>query len=123
MPQAFGGGRGGPPRRGDRREHLIERAILAIEQQIVLAVEIVIEVGGRQVGGVGNVAHARLGEAAIAKQPGGGAQNRVPLAIAAAGPWAWRRRQVNGCSIFEPRFIMRRASHSWQAWCVAPGSS
>ena len=71
--------------RGHGREHLIEGAILAVEQQIVLAVEIVIEVGGRQVGGVGNVAHPGVGEAAIAKQPGGGAQNRVAR-------WRSRRR-------------------------------
>ena len=66
-------------------EHAIERAVLAIEQQVVLAVEVVIEVRGRKIGGVGNVAHAGVGESAIAKQLGRGAQDGVALAVAAAG--------------------------------------
>ena len=75
----------GPARRCDGREHAIERAVLAVEQQVVLAVEVVVEVRGRQVRGVRDVAHAGVGEAALAKQAGRGAQDRVPLAVAAAG--------------------------------------
>ena len=90
--QAFGGRRRRAARRGHGLEHAIERAILAIEQQIVLAVEVVIQVRGRQIRGVRDVAHAGVGEAALAKQPRRGAQNGVALAVAAARA---RRGQVD----------------------------
>ena len=52
----------------------------------MLAVEVVIQVGGGQLSGSGDVAHPGVGEPAFTKQPGGGAQDRVALPIAAAGP-------------------------------------
>ena len=94
-----------PARRGHGVEHAIERAVLAVEQQIVLAVEVVIQVRGRQVRRLGDVAHAGVGEAALAEQLRRGAEDGVALAVAAARARR-RRADVNGCSIFEPRFII-----------------
>ena len=80
-PQAFGRGRRLTPGGRHRVEHPIDRPVLTIEQQVVLAVEVVIEVGGRQVGGVGDVAHSGIGEAALAEQPGSRAQDGVALPV------------------------------------------
>jgi hypothetical protein len=56
-------------------EQPIERAVLAEEEQFVLAVEVMIEVAGRQVGGRGDVAHAGGGEPVRPEHPGGGAED------------------------------------------------
>ena len=55
------------PRRGQRVEQPIRGAVLAEEQELVLAGEIVIQVAEREVGGGGDVAHAGGGEAAGAE--------------------------------------------------------
>ena len=52
---------------GQRLEQAIERSILAEEQDLVLAAEVVVEVTGRQVGGDGDVPHAGGREAARPK--------------------------------------------------------
>jgi K+-sensing histidine kinase KdpD len=65
------------------REETIERAILTEEEQFFLAAKVVIEVGGGEVGGDGDVAHAGAGEAAFAKNARGGTQD---LEAAAVGP-------------------------------------
>ena len=56
-----------------------------IEQQIVLAVEVVIKVRGREIRRVGNVRIPVVGESTIPEQLGRGAEYDVPLAVAAAG--------------------------------------
>ena len=56
-----------PARGGERLEEPIGRAVLAEEQQLVLAAEIVVEVAGREVGGDSDSAHAGGGEAARPK--------------------------------------------------------
>ena len=84
-------------RRGDGVEHAIERAVLAVEEHLVLAVEVVVEVRRRQVGGDGDVAHAGVGEAALAKEAGGRAQDGVALARRAAG--ARRRPALNRTAV------------------------
>ena len=63
------------PRLRERVEQLVERAILAEEEELVLAAEVVIEVGGREVGGDGDVAHAGRGEAVRAEGARGGSQD------------------------------------------------
>jgi len=63
-------------RHRDRAEQALQRAILAEEQQFVLAAEIMIEIAGRQVGGHRDVAHPGRGKAAVAEHAGGGAQDR-----------------------------------------------
>ena len=60
---------------GERVEQTVQRSILAEEQQLFLAAEVVIEVAGRQVRGDGNVPHARGAEAPSAKDGGRGAHD------------------------------------------------
>ena len=57
----------GALRRGERGEHPIERAILAEEEHLVLAAEVVVQVAGREIRGDGDVAHPGGGEAARAE--------------------------------------------------------
>ena len=56
-------------RQRQRLEQAIERAVLAEEQDLVLAAEVVVEVARRQVGGDGDLAHAGGGEAPGAEHP------------------------------------------------------
>ena len=68
--------------RGHQRlEQPLDRAILAEEQQFVLAAEVVIQVAGRQVGGDCDVAHPGGGEAAGAEDAGRGADDRDPPGV------------------------------------------
>ena len=65
-------GRQRPPilaRGGQRAEEPISRTVLAEEQELVLAAEIVIEVAWGEIRGDGDVAHAGGGEAARPKHP------------------------------------------------------
>ena len=64
------------PRGAERLEQAVERPILTEEEELVLALEIVIEVRGRQVGGDRDVAHAGRAVAARAEHARGGAQDR-----------------------------------------------
>jgi hypothetical protein len=68
-------------RGGQRREQPIRGAVLAEEEELVLAAEIVLQVAERKVGGRGDVAHAGGGEAAGAKDPRPGADDRHPAGI------------------------------------------
>ena len=52
------------PRCAERQQQPVQRAILAEEQDLVLAAEVVVQVARRQVGGEGDLAHAGGGEAA-----------------------------------------------------------
>ncbi len=71
---------------GERGEQPVERAVLAEVQNLVLAPEVVVQVPGREVGGLGDVAHAGVGESAGAEDPRGGPEDRdAPLVGAAAG--------------------------------------
>jgi hypothetical protein len=67
----------------ERQQEPIERSILAEEEDLVLAAEVVIEVARRQVGGHGNFAHAGGGEAARAEDVAGRAHDAQPPAIGA----------------------------------------
>ena len=69
-----------------RVEHPIQRAVLAVIEEVVLAVEVVIEVGGREPGGVGDVVHAGIGEAALAEEARRGPKDLVALAVAPPRP-------------------------------------
>jgi hypothetical protein len=60
---------------GQRGEQPVERAILAEEEDFVLAAEVVIQVRGREIGGDGDVAHPRGSEAAVAEDLRRGAQD------------------------------------------------
>ena len=70
--QPAGERRATAPRPRERREHPVERLVLAEEQQFVLAAEVVIEIARRQIGGRRDVAHAGGGEAARAEHLRGG---------------------------------------------------
>jgi hypothetical protein len=63
------------PRLGQRLEQAIERSVLAEEENLVLAAEIVVEIAGREIGGDGDLAHPGGGEAAGAEDAGGGAHD------------------------------------------------
>ena len=56
------------PRAAERGQELVERAVLAEVEELVLAAEVVIEVAGREVRRVGDLAHAGGGEAARAEE-------------------------------------------------------
>ena len=62
-------------RRRERVEQTIERAVLTEKEDFVLAAEVVIEVGRRQVGRNRDVPHPGGREAATAEDLGGGAQD------------------------------------------------
>jgi len=55
------------PGRGEREQQPIRGAVLAEEEQFVLAAEVVIQVAGRQIGGNPDVPHACRREAVLAK--------------------------------------------------------
>ena len=63
------------PRDGQRLEHAVQRPVLAEEEQLLLAAEVVVQVSGRQVGGDRDVAHAGGGEATVAEHPRRGAHD------------------------------------------------
>jgi hypothetical protein len=63
------------PRRGERGEQPVERSVLAEEQQLVLAAEVVVQVAGREVGGDRDVAHPGGREPARAEHARGGAHD------------------------------------------------
>jgi hypothetical protein len=60
---------------GERAEQLVGRAVLAEEEQLVFAAEVVIQIARRQVRRGGDVAHTGGGEAAIAEDAGRGGEN------------------------------------------------
>ena len=72
-----------PPSGRQRVEQPIHRAVLAEEQQLVLATEVVIQVAGGEICGHGDVAHAGGGEPARAKHAGGGAHDLHAPAVGA----------------------------------------
>jgi K+-sensing histidine kinase KdpD len=61
----------------------IQCPVLAEEEELLLAAEVVVEVGRREVGGDRDFAHARGGEPALAEDTGGRAQDLEPPAIRA----------------------------------------
>lgn len=78
------GERGTAAARGRQRgEQPVQRAILAEEENLVLAAEIVIQVARREVGGDGDVAHAGRGKPARAEHVGGGFQDADAAGIGA----------------------------------------
>jgi hypothetical protein len=94
--------RAGRARGGQRVEKAVQGAVLAEEEQLFLAAEVVIQVAGRQVSGDGDVAHAGGAEAAGAKHGGGGAHD---VDAARLGAFRTAVRKLNHCSIVaEPRF-------------------
>ena len=92
--------------RGDQGvEQAVQRAVLAEEQQLLLAAEVVIQVARRQVGGDGDVAHAGGVEAAGAKHSGGGAHD---VDAARLGAFRTAVRKVNhGSIVAEPVDVAR----------------
>jgi hypothetical protein len=88
--------RAGPPRGGQGVEQAVERAVLAEEEQLLLAAEVVIQVARREIGSDGDVAHAGGAEAAGAKDGGGGAHD---VDAARLGAFRTTVRKVNHRSI------------------------
>jgi hypothetical protein len=77
-------------------EQTIQRPVLAEEEQLLLAAEVVIQVPGRQVGGDRDVAHAGGAEAAGAKDRCRGAHD---VDAARLGAFRTAVRKVNHGSI------------------------
>ena len=78
-------------------QHEIERAILAEVEDLVLAGEVVVEVGRGQVGRFRDVAHPALGEPAVAEDTRRGAEDAHTPSVATPGAagrsrTAWHRR-------------------------------
>jgi hypothetical protein len=71
-------------RRGQRREQAIQRPMLAEVEEFVLALEVVVEIAGREVGSDGDVAHAGGGIAEIAEDARRGAENVDTPGVGAA---------------------------------------
>jgi hypothetical protein len=71
------------PRLGQRLEQAIERSVLAEEENLVLAAEIVVEIAGREIGGDGDLAHPGGGEAAGAEDARGSAHDLDPPVVGA----------------------------------------
>jgi hypothetical protein len=88
-----------PPRRSERGVQAVQRLVLTEVEELVLAAEVVIEVAGREVGGDGDVAHARRGEAALAEDARGGFQD---LHAPGVGPARTTVRKLNHRSILAP---------------------
>jgi hypothetical protein len=85
---------------GEGVEQAVQRAVLAEEEQLFFAAEVVIQVARRQVGGDGDVAHAGGVEAAGAKHGGGGAHD---VDAARLGAFRTAVRKVNhGSIVAEP---------------------
>jgi hypothetical protein len=93
QPRPEGGAAG--PRRAQREQQPVQRAILAEEQDLVLAAEVVVQVARGQVGGEGDLAHAGGGEAADPEDARRGAQDVQAAGVGApagAGGAAARTR-------------------------------
>ena len=73
-----------PARGGERAEQPIERAILAEEEDFVLAAEIVVEIARREVGGHGDVAHPGCREPTRAEDLRGRLENTEPAGLRAS---------------------------------------
>ena len=67
-----------------RRQQAIQRPILAEEEDLVLAREVVVEVSGRQVGRDRNIAHPCGGESPRPEDVSGGAEDLDAATIGAA---------------------------------------
>jgi hypothetical protein len=74
-PEPFGERRARAPGRREVRQQAIQRAVLTEVEQLVLALEVVIQVAGGEVCGDGDVAHAGGRKAAVAEDARGGAQD------------------------------------------------
>jgi len=74
----------GALRAGERLEEAIERAVLAEEEDLLLAAKVVVQIPGGEIGGVGDLAHAGGGEAVRAEDAGGGTQDLDPPRVRAA---------------------------------------
>lgn len=70
-------------------DQAVEGVVLAEEKDFILAAEIVVEIGGGEVGGGGDFAHAGFAEAASAEFAAGGAEDleaaRQATALEAGG--------------------------------------
>jgi hypothetical protein len=71
------------PRLGQRLEQAIERSVLAEEENLVLAAEVMVEIGGREIGGDGDLAHPGGGKTAGAEDARGGAHDVDAPAVGA----------------------------------------
>ena len=66
-------------------DQAIESDVLAEKKDFVLALEIIVEIGGGEVGGGGDIPHAGFGEAGDAKLFSGGAEDSQAAGKVAAG--------------------------------------
>jgi hypothetical protein len=75
LAQAAGQRAVGALRGGQRGQQVVQRAVLAEEEQLVLPAEVVVEVGGGKIGRDRDLAHPRSGEAAGPEDARGGTED------------------------------------------------
>jgi len=75
---------GAAPRVGERAQELLQRSVLAEEQELVLPAEVVIQIARREVGGDRDVAHAGGGEPPLTEDAPRRAQDLHAPAVGAA---------------------------------------
>jgi len=110
------------PRGGEPPEQLVERLILAEEEELVLAAEVVIQVGGGEVGRDGDVAHAGRGEAVRAERPRGGPQDLDAPRIGAPAADRTTVRKLNHRSILPPAVRFLNVPHGGGAAWIESSS-
>ena len=79
----------------ERIEEAIERPVLAEEEDVVLAAEVVVQIARRQPGGIRDVPHAGSREAARAEDAGGGVQDAHAPGVGAAAQALSTRRPAD----------------------------
>ena len=89
-----------PPGRGERAQQAVEGPILAEEEELVLAGEVVIQVARRKIGGDGNLAHPGGSESSDAEDVGGSSEDLDSPSLGATGdPARTTVRRLNHGSI------------------------
>jgi hypothetical protein len=90
----------------ERAQQAVERPILTEEEELLLATEVVIQVARREVGGDGNLAHARGRESSEAEDAGCRPQDADASRICSSGdPDRTAVRQLNHGSIVRPKVV------------------
>src|SRR5262249_40221670 len=86
--------------RGERVQQAVEGPILTEEEELVLAAEVVIQVARREVGGDGDLAHARGSESSEAEDVSGSSEDLDSPSLGATGdPARTTVRRLNHGSI------------------------
>ena len=102
-------------------EQRVEQLVADADQQLVLALDVVVEAAGGEPGRLGQVAHRGLLVAALGEEAGGGRDHLAPLALVALaqrrpGRRARRGSRAGGAPCGPPRRAARRRSPSREVY-------